>query len=642
MNEMKYRPEIHGLRALAVALVVLFHAGLGVPGGFVGVDVFFVISGYLITGLILAQQHAGTFRLSTFYARRIRRIVPALVPVVACCLIAGYFVLFPADYVELAQSVIYQQLMISNLFFWQTVNYFNPGTELKPLLHTWSLAVEEQFYLVYPLLLVALARCSHRTKGIVLSALLVTSLALGEWGTRTHPRLTFYLLPTRAWELLLGGLLWFLPTPQTHRPRFALALSLAGLTLILVATFHFEKSGRFPGLAALLPCGGAALLIFSNTQQLTLVGRILACKPLVCLGLSSYSLYLWHWPLLAFARYWYLKPLPNAPIAIILAMSLILAWISWRYIETPFRRIRTFKRSACSLAGIAASVPVVLVCARLIVSGQGVPGRFPQKSLAILTEKYRDKQPSDFRISLTASQVRAGELPSFGAPDATLRCLIWGDSHAMVLVPGMKAACLSRNVRGYQATHTATAPLLNFVTQGLFGLNEKTPEFSRAVIDLALASSVDVVILNGVWAAYAKYPTFEACLQQTIDELRAAGITVVIVLDVAKHQEDIPKRLARNAWSGLPTSQVGVTLKDHRSQNQTCDAMIQRVAQGKAIVLDPTPYFVQEPGFLPGEIDGTVLYRDQSHLSVGGSRRLTPMFENLFDSIAPQKTASGP
>jgi peptidoglycan/LPS O-acetylase OafA/YrhL len=203
MIEFKYRPDIDGLRAVAVSMVLLFHAGLGFPGGYVGVDVFFVISGFLITGLILKEQKAGTFTLANFWMRRIRRIIPAATVMVATVLIAGFFLLLPTDYVELGQSSIAQQLMLSNVYFWRSTGYFSGFAELKPLLHTWSLAVEEQFYIGYPFLIIILSRFRRRNIALFIALLTAVSFATSQYGVEHYPNATYYLLPTRAWELLI-------------------------------------------------------------------------------------------------------------------------------------------------------------------------------------------------------------------------------------------------------------------------------------------------------------------------------------------------------------------------------------------------------------------------------------------------------
>ena len=286
-----YRRDIDGLRALAVLPVLLFHAKLGCPGGFVGVDVFFVISGFLISSLILKELDDGTFSLITFWERRIRRILPALTVVVLTCLVAGWILYLPEDFEMLGKSVIAQATLLSNVFFYRQGlvggGYFAAASDTKTLLHTWSLAVEEQFYLLFPLLLLFLARYRRLFLAPTIAGLVVVSLVLSIVGSYSYPQATFYLLPARAWELLLGSLLTLM------RGRFALGGLLRetagwfGISLVGYAMLFYGVDTRFPGAAAISPCLGAALIIFSSESRLSFVGRILSIKPVVFVGLIS-------------------------------------------------------------------------------------------------------------------------------------------------------------------------------------------------------------------------------------------------------------------------------------------------------------------------------------------------------------------
>lgn len=342
MSELRYRADIDGLRAVAVILVLLFHAELGWTGGFIGVDVFFVISGFLITGLIIKQQEARTFTLRNFWVRRIRRIVPVSFVTIGCTLLIGSLVLFRADFRELTYSALAQLVMLANVFFWKQTGYFAGAAELKPLMHTWSLAVEEQFYLGYPFLLVALNRTTRTTTGRVLAVLAGSSFALSVWGVHAFPRFTFFMLPTRAWEMLLGGLIWFAPPPEKLSVSRSELLSWSAIAGILGAGWLFDAGTPFPGLAALLPCAATALLIYVNQTRQASVARLLSAKPVVFVGLISYSLYLWHWPLLVFARYGSSTPLTADRRLLILLVSFVVAYLSFRFVETPWRKRQRF------------------------------------------------------------------------------------------------------------------------------------------------------------------------------------------------------------------------------------------------------------------------------------------------------------
>ena len=343
----EYRPFIDGLRAVAVLAVLFFHADLGCGGGYVGVDVFFVISGYLITGLILKDMRRGEFRIVSFWERRVRRILPAVAFIVLSSLVAGWFLLLPQGFKELGESATAQTMLVSNIYFWIKswigADYFAPPAEVKPLLHTWSLSVEEQFYLLFPFLLIALGRMSRNSR--VPAILLLAGVSFGASVGCSYwcPTANFYLLPTRAWELLIGAFLAAVSAQRLPSVWLTESLCSVGLLAVLCAVFFYGRSTRFPGLAALLPCGGTALIIWANGEKLTRVGRVLASRPLVFIGLISYSLYLWHWPMLVFARYWSAGPLPRTQRLLLLLASVMFAFLSWRFVETPFRKRRILK-----------------------------------------------------------------------------------------------------------------------------------------------------------------------------------------------------------------------------------------------------------------------------------------------------------
>jgi peptidoglycan/LPS O-acetylase OafA/YrhL len=330
-----YRPEIDGLRAVAVVPVILFHASFGLfSGGFVGVDVFFVISGYLITVIILAELERGSFSLRGFYERRARRLLPALFVVLAACLPFAHLWMLPEQFREFSRAMISVVLFASNIYFWRNTDYFSPTAEENPLLHTWSLAIEEQFYIFYPLLLLLLWRSGRVRIFVLLVLATAASFALAHWGAYRYPGATFFLLPTRAWELGVGGICAFLLHGRARQERPLLAL--LGLGLILCSVFAFNAETPFPSAYALLPVGGAALIILYGGST-GLAGRLLASAPLVGIGLISYSAYLWHQPLFAFARV-RVSSHPDAALLLLLCVvTLVLAYGTWRLVEQPFR-----------------------------------------------------------------------------------------------------------------------------------------------------------------------------------------------------------------------------------------------------------------------------------------------------------------
>ena len=423
---MKYRREIDGLRALAVIPVIFYHAEFHFfGGGFVGVDVFFVISGFLITSLILAEKQAGTFSLVNFYERRARRILPALFFVIICCIPFAWFLLLPSSMILFADAVVAVATFVSNILFWKTTGYFTPATEMRPLLHTWSLAVEEQYYLFFPIFLIAFWRLGNRWILAALAVFAALSLALAEWGSIDHPEAAFYLLPTRGWELLVGAIVAFFFV-DLEKPRACSSLSevgsAVGILLIAFAIFSFDKNTPFPGLYALVPTIGTALVIVFGTQS-TVVGRLLGNKILVGVGLISYSAYLWHQPLFAFARHHATDQPSKALLGTLAACALVLAYLSWKYVETPFRDKRRYSRK--EIFGWGAAVSGVLIVFGLIANWTtGFLYRYDD----------HDKYLASLQQSVAGDYVRkrfdALVMKPFDEADDRKKVLIIGDSFA--------------------------------------------------------------------------------------------------------------------------------------------------------------------------------------------------------------------
>ncbi|MFN0316752.1 MAG: acyltransferase family protein [Burkholderiales bacterium] len=343
---MEYRREIDGLRALAVLPVIFFHAGFQVfPGGYAGVDVFFVISGYLITSVILSEKRAGDFSLLNFYERRARRLLPVLYLVMLACLPFAFFLMVPDDFENFGQSLVATSLFANNVLLYLTSDYFGLHSQFKPLVHTWSLGVEEQYYLLYPPLLLLLLTINKRFAQASLAALALMSLGVAHWGSAHAPVATFYLIHTRGWELLIGCLIALHTFGQNASERggknarnsVRQSLSLLGLLMIAYSVLAFDENTPTPGLHALVPTMGAALVLLFATGE-TLAGRLLGVKPLASIGLISYGAYLWSNPLLAFARIASLDEPSVAIYGVCIAVTFLLAGLTWRYVETPFRR----------------------------------------------------------------------------------------------------------------------------------------------------------------------------------------------------------------------------------------------------------------------------------------------------------------
>jgi peptidoglycan/LPS O-acetylase OafA/YrhL len=333
---MKYRREIDGLRAVAVVPVILFHAGFAFfAGGYVGVDVFFVISGYLITSILIEDLERDRFSIARFYERRARRILPALFFMMVCCLPFAWAWMLPSEFKDFSQAMIAVSLFVSNILFWRKTDYFAPAAEENPLLHTWSLAVEEQFYIVFPLLLLMLWRFGRNPVMWAIVLLSLASLAVAEWGSRNAPVANFYLIVPRLWELGTGAICAFVLHGRPVRANAI--LSSVGLGLIVLSVFAFDGDTPFPSLYALAPVGGTALIILFAGPD-TPVGRLLALRAFVGIGLISYSAYLWHQPLFAFAHLRSFGYVEDGLMLALAVVSLGLGWLSWRFIERPFRK----------------------------------------------------------------------------------------------------------------------------------------------------------------------------------------------------------------------------------------------------------------------------------------------------------------
>ena len=436
---MNYRAEIDGLRALAVVPVILFHAGFKMfGGGFVGVDVFFVISGYLICSIIINELDEDRFSLLKFYERRARRILPALFVVMIACLPFAWLWLMPEDLKAFAQSMVAVVTFSSNILFWQESGYFATANDLKPLLHTWSLAVEEQYYIIFPLVLMFLWKKLSRAWIVtLLAAAFVGSLIVAEWGAYNKPQAAFYLLPTRAWELLIGVFaafyLRYYTTPANRWVNET--LSLLGMALILYAIHEFSYKTVWPGVNAAVPCVGTVLLILF-AQPGTLVHKVLSLKPLVGIGLVSYSAYLWHQPLFAFAKYRYLE-LSTPVLLLICVLTFVFAFISWRWIEKPFRT-KTFNRTQIfQFSGaFAAALLVVGVVGHV---QNGFLDRYSEAEKQVLSgyidaNDYVDSRYMDL------------ELVEFDTNATTRDVLIIGDSYAKDMVNAIHEAGTNENL----------------------------------------------------------------------------------------------------------------------------------------------------------------------------------------------------
>jgi peptidoglycan/LPS O-acetylase OafA/YrhL len=653
-SSIGYRPEIDGLRALAVAVVVLYHAHLKCPGGYVGVDVFFVISGYLITSLLLRDLQAGRFSFLDFWERRLRRIMPALMVMVVVTLGVGGILMLPSDYAQLGKSVIAQALLVANVFFWRDDStrggYFGATSEDRPLLHTWSLAVEEQFYLLFPLGLWWLFRFQRCRKPAVLTMILaggvVAGLALAMYGVAFRPGAAFYFLPTRAWELLGGAFIAALPAAAL--PRHWLVregASWLGLAGILLPCWFYTKETPFPGLAAVPPVVGAGLFIWGNTRipdglvALTSAGRMMAWRPIVSIGLISYSLYLWHWPVLVLGQYWRLENFsPWYFRGGLVLVSGVLAALSYLWIETPFRRKRCMAARADVFRFAAFCTVVGVLLGGVVVHFRGIPARVPE----IVLKNDEAKRDLPRNTENTLLDVKSGQLDRLGTArnEENFKILLWGDSHAMSALPAVDALCAKLSINGRAVTRSGTPPLLNavFLKDNSRGLNEKLPEFTQAVLEYIEKHRIPHVMLAAYWSRYQESDAelLQSSLRSTINALDEAGCQVWILQDAPDVDGMAYKKLAAEAMAGRAFGATSLTggwrrrIADHQKMNSVLYSLAAESLP--ATFMDPAPLFVDESSDrYRADLNGVSIYSDGDHLTQTASvALLLPLFRQAM------------
>lgn len=561
-----YRADIDGLRAIAILAVLVYHAFPSLAkGGFVGVDVFFVISGFLISRIVFRGVEQGNFSFASFYAHRVKRIFPALILVLVACFGAGWLVLLPDEFSQLGKHMVASVGFVQNIMLWKEVGYFNVASDLKPLLHLWSLAIEEQFYLVYPLLIWLAWRAGLNVLTLVV-ALAALSFAFNVGRIGAHPVDVFFLAQTRFWELLAGsGLaylgLFKLAAVRTFLRRVAFhpvifrrapaeaeqdiavnnALATLGLGMIVAAVFGVSRAYAFPGWWAAVPVTGSWLLIYAGPH--TWVNRtVLANRFMVFVGLISYPLYLWHWPLLSFLRIIELSPTRAQRLAA-LVLAFLLAWLTYRLIERPVRFGAHGRAKVWALAVLLVSVGFAGL---LAYKGRGLPSRFPAEIRGVAAYEY------DFKTDARAGKCWLGNDDSPDAfaptcwgklktPAARSTVAIWGDSHAARLYPGLEQ--LSPGVA--QLTRDSCPPTVDYGYPNCVRGN-------KAVIAALHEFKPDTVVLFGVWNSYDQRWTKDrasaAGLLASIEQLKAAGITNILVVGPAPNWvKNLPK-LAFKVW----------------------------------------------------------------------------------------------
>lgn len=653
-----YRHDIDGLRCIAVLSVVAYHFGLSCPGGFTGVDVFFVISGFLIGSQIYSEASQGRFSYAAFYYRRARRIVPALTAVLIATGAAMLVLASPAELRDFGRDAVAAVFSVSNVTLYRSIDYFRPAAEANPLLMTWSLGVEEQFYIVAPVLLGLVVRLRTGWRFAAVAFLAAASLLLAVWLVQHKPQAAFYLLPPRAWELAAGVLLaiWrahhAAPPDQRRGWRHEL-LAVVGLALLVVPIMAYSHGTTFPGLAALPPVLGAALLLHTDGSFVN--SKILSNRFTTFFGLVSYSLYLWHWPLISIANL-VLEDEPSLPLRLsLLALSVLLAYASYRWIETPFRHART--PQVQSLRRYAAVLGVAALSAGSAYVLGGLPQRWPQTFAAM----EAGAQPPQNRC-----------LAGYGAtvmPPAAL-CLdslegrrgvaLVGDSHASAMSPGVRTLARSSGFAFMELTKSS-CPFLIGVTRPVPRYPQHGQECAsfndqvmRQLID---TPAIEVVVIGGFWgiglgAADGAYttvagggeqppPPAEALrqgLSAAVEQLTRAGKRVVLLGDVPFFNFAPIKRVAScdNA--------LRAELNDIDPQSRACEfasweelsddgeahRIVKDVAQRwSATYFDPKAALCDQAGCRFAD-QGRMLYVDRQHLSSPGAERAVDALKGVL------------
>jgi len=638
---MKYRPEIDGLRAIAVIPVILFHADIKqFSGGFVGVDIFFVISGYLITSIILSEKDNGTFSLAHFYERRARRILPALFFVILASLPFAWILLNPLDMNGFSKSLVAVSTFSSNILFWREDGYWGTASNLQPLLHTWSLSVEEQYYLLFPILIIAMQ--NYRRHFLLGSLILITfiSLLVSQWASSTHPTAGYFLLPTRAWELTIGAIIAFYllyrkypANTPTIPHRLASELSgIIGLLLIGYSVFSFDETTPFPGFFALIPTIGAAFIIAFSSQN-TLVGRLLSTRIPVNIGLISYGIYLWHQPLISFARH---GSLTNPPEYLLLSLSLLsipLAYYSWKYVEIPFRKRNIIKPKLVFNFAIAGTASFIII---------GLTGYLTNGFSGL---ELRNKIPYDkIELKLAGNNGLSNKCDTpFALPQACrthdeATILVWGDSFAAHLIDGILAS--NPNSRIIQMTKSACGPFFDVApVSAQYPINwaKGCLEFTGQVYHwIKNNKTIKHVVISSPFTQYIKkgnkllYRNGEIRnanigdatkeLVKTLNKITLAGATPIIFSPPPTNGIDLGRCLARAQWMGVSLDECNFQLKEMSKPITSTYNLLSSLEESYRVI--NIKEMICDSFQCRTHIGPTWIYRDSGHLSHEGSTLL--------------------
>lgn len=666
-SKTAYRTEIDGLRAIAVVPVILFHAGMPwVGGGYVGVDVFFVISGYLITRILLDAHRNGTYSIIDFYRRRCVRILPALTVVTLASFAAGWLWMTPQDFQKFADSVVAVATFSSNILFWQESGYFDVQAELKPLLHTWSLAVEEQYYILFPIILAVIWKFAPRLVLPCVIAMAIAGLYLSGKMVRHYPEAAYFLLPSRAFEILAGSIVAALAGYSVSArldgisDRMAELLAAVGLGAIAVSVFLFTSTTRFPGYNALVPVLGTVLVLLF-VRQGSLIYRFLACRPLQLIGLSSYSAYLWHQPVLAFARLRSLDALSLAEALTLAVLSIALGLLTWKFIEIPSKRLHKLEAKRVLSLAVTSLVFLGVIGLSAVRTG-GFPNRFPAEVVAVL-----DAPELQDGVACTYFAVNGSSVPqgcAFGDENGTQTIALYGDSHADAFRATLDKEFKRLNIRGLRVNITQCEPVPYVTVEGL--PDDRFETCMRAFDETLdfLKREADGIIVAIRWN-YRLYPvpgkidrlTFdngeggveldkeriyeargengdrsvqapakEQAVRRMFEKLQATGLPLSIVHQVPETGIDIKRyNFIRYLEDGRLPEAISTSYERYQSRNAFTGALLDGITGPTITHVHPDRALCDTliKGRCAVQFGGKRYYSDDDHLSGDGASLLT-------------------
>ena len=645
-----YRPDIDGLRAISVLAVILFHAKVpGFAGGYIGVDVFFVISGYLIAQVLIASPErnlAGKVR--NFYARRCRRILPALLAMLLATVPVACLLFLPPDLSRFGTCLGATSIFLGNVVEWRSGGYFEPESPFNPLAHLWSLAVEEQFYIVFPLVFLTSGKARGGRQLVLIAGCALASLALCVWGSYAHPRANFFLAPTRAWELLLGSLvaLGVGRSLSTHPWRGV--ASRAALIALVGCVVGYDGRLPYPGIYALVPCASAALLIAAGAGvRGTHVDRWLGTPALVFVGMISYSLYLWHLPILSFASYYNIFPLGPRHVGLLLALIFAIATVSWRYVEAPIRGRAVFASDARFLGIAGAATLAVASLGALLTQFADRAERSDAANGTVISTMDRLRSDAVACGGRTLSEIAKGFACTFGpASGAKAEVLVWGDSHATALLPAYEQIAFARDVRIHAAVHSSCPPLLRAPNASDRRARRECGDFNTAVVNSLGTIDPALVILNAYWTHpdgaldaprnfddAGDVQAFEASLDAT---LRAIGAQrkVCVIGDVPSLRYRMPYAYIMARRRGIDPALVALPSDEADRQLGRVKTYLEELHLRHALrFVDLAKTLCTGSACALLSADGQMLYRDNNHLSVAGAELVRPTVDSCFDGL---------